>query len=306
MNSVQKEMIKLYEKQLRLPTFNNYEKVIRQLSADDGYAQFLIELMKQELAERSAAGQKRRIKAAKFPTLKTLDAFDMTRLENVNESTIQQLVSCDFKKQRQNIVMIGNPGSGKTHLSIALGMNACEAGYRVKFYTAVNLAAELAEAVQMNRLSKLEKSLSKIDLLIIDELSYLTFNRYQSEMLFQIISERSERASVIISTNLEFSQWTQLFENEMLLAALIDRVTFRSFVLNMNCSSSYRIDSTLNHDQWLKIFLSQLAHFFISEVAQFFIDKGIITALASAGGTLLVSIITLITNALVKRFKTNL
>ena len=245
MNSVQKEMIKLYAKQLRLPTFNNYEKVIRQLSADDGYAQFLIELMKQELAERSAAGQKRRIKAAKFPTLKTLDAFDMTRLENVSESTIQQLASCDFIKQRQNIVMIGNPGSGKTHLSIALGMNACEAGYRVKFYTAVNLAAELAEAVQMNRL---EKSLSKIDLLIIDELSYLTFNRYQSEMLFQIISERSERASVIISTNLEFSQWTQLFENEMLLAALIDRVTFRSFVLNMNCSSSYRIDSTLNHD----------------------------------------------------------
>ena len=306
MNSVQKEMIKLYAKQLRLPTFNNYEKVIRQLSADDGYAQFLIELMKQELAERSAAGQKRRIKAAKFPTLKTLDAFDMTRLENVSESTIQQLASCDFIKQRQNIVMIGNPGSGKTHLSIALGMNACEAGYRVKFYTAVNLAAELAEAVQMNRLSKLEKSLSKIDLLIIDELSYLTFNRYQSEMLFQIISERSERASVIISTNLEFSQWTQLFENEMLLAALIDRVTFRSFVLNMNCSSSYRIDSTLNHDYWLKIFLSQLAHFFISEVAQFFIDKGIITALASAGGTLLVSIITLITNALVKRFKTNL
>ena len=242
MNSVQKEMIRLYAKQLRLPTFNNYEKVIRQLSADDGYAQFLIELMKQEL------GQKRRIKTAKFPTLKTLDAFDMARLENVSKSTIQQLASCDFIKQRQNIVMIGNPGSGKTHLSIALGMNACEAGYRVKFYTAVNLAAELAEAVQMNRLSKLEKSLSKIDLLIIDELSYLTFNRYQSEMLFQIISERSERASVIISTNLEFSQWTQLFENEMLLAALIDRVTFRSFVLNMNCSSSYRIDSTLNHD----------------------------------------------------------
>ena len=90
MNSVQKEMIRLYAKQLRLPTFNNYEKVIRQLSADDGYAQFLIELMKQELAERSAAGQKRRIKTAKFPTLKTLDAFDMARLENVSKNTIQQ------------------------------------------------------------------------------------------------------------------------------------------------------------------------------------------------------------------------
>ena len=100
-------------------------------------------------------------------------------------------------------------------------MNACEAGYRVKFYTAVNLAAELAEAVQMNRLSRFEKALNR-KLLIIDELSYLTFNRYQSEMLFQVISERSERSSVIITTNLELSEWTQLFDNEMMLAALID------------------------------------------------------------------------------------
>ena len=124
-------------------------------------------------------------------------------------------------------------------------MNACEAGYRVKFYTAVNLASELAEAVQMKRLSRFEKALNKNELLIIDELSYLTFNRYQSEMLFQVISERSERSSVIITTNLEFSEWTQLFDNEMMLAALIDRVTFRSFVLNMNCSSSYRFDATI-------------------------------------------------------------
>ena len=166
MNSIQKETIKFYAKQLRVPTFNNYEKIIRQLSVDDSYEQFL----KQELAERSVTGQKRRIKAATFPSLKTLDEFDMTRLENVSESTVRQLASCDFIKQRQNIVMIGNPGSGKMHLSIALGMNACEAEYRVKSYTAVNLAAELAEAVQMNRLSRLEKSLSKIDLLIIDEL----------------------------------------------------------------------------------------------------------------------------------------
>ena len=98
----------------------------------------------------------------------------------------------------------------------------------------------------MNRLSRFEKALNKNELLIIDELSYLTFNRYQSEMLFQVISERSERSSVIITTNLEFSEWTQLFDNEMMLAALIDRVTFRSFVLNMNCSSSYRFDATIN------------------------------------------------------------
>lgn len=247
MNSVSKESIKLYSKQLRLPTFNNYEQVIRQLSPSDGYEEFLIQMMKTELSERAEAGQKRRIKNAKFPCLKTIDEFDVSRLENVSESTVRQLASCDFISQKQNVVMIGNPGSGKTHLSIALGMKACEAGYKVRFYTAVNLASELAEASEMNKLSRLQKNLGKYDLLIIDELSYLTFNRYQSEMLFHIISERSERASVIISTNLEFSEWTQLFENEMMLSALIDRVTYRSFVLNMNCSKSYRYESTLKN-----------------------------------------------------------
>lgn len=247
MNSVSKESIKLYSKQLRLPTFNNYEQVIRQLSPSDGYEEFLIQMMKTELSERAEAGQKRRIKNAKFPCLKTIDEFDVSRLENVSESTVRQLASCDFIGQKQNVVMIGNPGSGKTHLSIALGMKACEAGYKVRFYTAVNLASELAEASEMNKLSRLQKNLGKYDLLIIDELSYLTFNRYQSEMLFHIISERSERASVIISTNLEFSEWTQLFENEMMLSALIDRVTYRSFVLNMNCSKSYRYESTLKN-----------------------------------------------------------
>jgi len=119
----------------------------------------------------------------------------------------------------------------------------------VRFYTAVNLANELAEAVQFHRLSKLEKSLSKVDLLIIDELSYLTFNRHQSEMLFQVISERSERASIILTTNLEFSSWTDLFENEIMVAALIDRVTFRSHILNMNVKDSYRLEQTLLNGQ---------------------------------------------------------
>jgi DNA replication protein DnaC len=124
-------------------------------------------------------------------------------------------------------------------------MKACYAGFNVKFFTAVHLANELAEAVQFNRLSKLEKSLSKVDLLLIDELSYLTFNRHQSEMLFQVISERSERASIIITTNLEFSSWTDLFENEMMVAALIDRITFRSHILNMNVVDSYRLEQTI-------------------------------------------------------------
>jgi DNA replication protein DnaC len=255
-NSVQinpaKETIKLYAKQLKTPTFADYENVVRQLQPGDGYDKFLCQLMKLEVLQRQEAGQRRRIKKAGFPVMKTLDEFDYTRLEHVSESFIWELASCDFIKNRQNIVMIGNPGAGKSHLSIGLGIKACYAGFNVKFYTATNLANELAESVQFHRLSKLEKSLAKIDLLIIDELSYLTFNRYQSEMLFQVISERSERASIIVTTNLEFSRWTELFENEIMVAALIDRVTFRSHVLNMNVKESYRLEQTLSKGNEVK------------------------------------------------------
>lgn len=246
--SLTNEKIKLYARQLRLPTFTDYEEVIRQLPNDAGYDDFLADMMFRELEERSSSGVQRRIKAARFPVIKSIDEFEVNRLEHVNSSKIASLASCDFIKSKQNIVMIGNPGSGKTHLATALGINACRAGYKVKFYTAVNLAAELAEATQAARLTKFEKNMAAVDLLIVDELSYMTFNRYQSEMLFQIISERSERASVIITTNLEFSQWTQLFENEMMVAAMIDRLTYRSHILNMNCSSSYRMD---NHGRFL-------------------------------------------------------
>nr|WP_305852206.1 ATP-binding protein [Sporolactobacillus inulinus] len=144
--------------------------------------------------------------------------------------------------------MIGNPGSGKAHTSIGIGMKACQAGFTVKFYTAAGLANELAEAHQYNRLAKFEKSLSKIDLLILDELSYLTFNRHQSEMLFQVISDRSERASIIVTTNLEFSRWTELFENEIMVTALIDRLTFRSHILDMNVDDSFRLLQTKNEN----------------------------------------------------------
>jgi DNA replication protein DnaC len=240
-----KETIKLYAKQLRTPSFSNYENIVRQLTPGESYDKFLSELMKTELRQRQEGAQRRRIKKAGFPVMKTLDEFNFTRLEHVSEGYIQELASCDFVKNKQNIVMIGNPGSGKTHISLGLGMKACHGGFNVKFYTAANLANELAEALQFHRLSKTEKSLAKVDLLIIDELSYLTFNRHQSEMLFQVISERSERASIIITTNLEFSKWTELFENEIMVAALIDRITFRSHILNMNVKDSYRLEQTI-------------------------------------------------------------
>lgn len=241
-----KETIKLYAKQLRIPSFSQYEDIIRQLDNGESYEHFLSKLMQKELSARQENQQKRKVRAAKFPYFKTIDDFDFDRLEHVSKARIWELASCDFIKNRQNIVMVGNTGSGKTHTSIGLGLKACSAGFSVKFYTAANLVNELSEALQFDRLSKFEKTLAKVDLLILDELSYLTFNRHQSELLFQVVSERSERGSIILTTNLAFSSWTELFENETMVAALIDRLTFKSHILNMNVKDSYRLLQTKN------------------------------------------------------------
>jgi DNA replication protein DnaC len=233
------DVICLYAKQLRIPSFSRYREVLRQ-NEQMGYEDFLIAMMKQELASRSANQQKRRIKQAGFPHQKSLEELDLKLFIHLEEAFIYELASCDFIRNRQNILLIGNPGSGKTHLSIALGLKACQAGFRVKFTTAATLATMLVEAREQRKLLKLENQIQRSDLLIIDELSYISFNRHQSELLFKIISDRAEKSSVIISTNLEFSRWTELFENPTLVAALVDRLTFRSYVLNMN-NQSYRI-----------------------------------------------------------------
>ena len=237
--NVNAEAIELYTKLLRMPTFNRYDDVLRQIGSDKSYEKFLLELLKTEVASRKENNQKRKIKAAKFPYIKTIDELDMSRFKHLDEAFIHQLASCDFVNKRQNIVMIGNTGNGKSHLSIAIGIKACLQGMNVRFYTAANLSNELVEAQEYKKLLKLEKQLANVDLLIIDELSYLTFNRHQSELLFKVVSDRAEKRSVIVSTNLKFSEWTSMFESDTMVSALIDRLTFRSHVLNMN-GDSYR------------------------------------------------------------------
>jgi DNA replication protein DnaC len=235
-----KELIRLYAKQLRLPTIAKYEPIMRHATEDGmGYEDFLCELLANEVATRQENQLKRRIKAAGFPLAKSLDEFDFKALEHVEEALVWQLATGDFVANRENVIMIGNPGTGKTHLAIGLGMRICKAGYKVRFYTAAQLANELAEAQEYHHLSKVEKQLSKIDLLILDELSYLSFNKHHSELLFQVLSERSERTSVMITTNLEFSRWVEFFQDTVLTAALVDRLTFRAHILNMN-GTSYR------------------------------------------------------------------
>jgi len=238
------EQICLYAKQLRLPTFTKYDEVIRQADPNLGYGGFLMEMMRCELEKRQENQMLNRLAKAAFPFEKTLDEFQMEHLNpSVSPGFINELASCDFIKKRENIIMIGPPGRGKTHLSIALGMKACYAGFKVLFKNAAELSTQLVEAKDTYKLEKLQKTIAKADLLILDELSYISFNRHQSELLFQVISERSEKKSTIVTTNLPFSQCTTLFENDTMVSALIDRLTFHSHILDMN-GVSYRLEQS--------------------------------------------------------------
>lgn len=238
------EQIRMLARQLKIPTFGNYSDILRQCKSDADFSDLLLELMLAESASRQENQTKRRLKAAGFPFQKTLDEFDMSQLnDSVTPVFLRELASCRFIQERKNVVMIGNPGRGKTHIAIALGIRACLQGFRVLFKNASTLSVELTEARDNYQLGKLERQLEKTDLLILDELSYLSFNRYESDLLFKVLSDRSERTSTIVTTNLPFSRWTELFENTTMVSALVDRLTFRSHVLDMN-GPSYRLRET--------------------------------------------------------------
>ena len=247
------EQIKLLAKQLSLPTFANYRDILRQSATNADFSELLLDLLMAEAGARQENQHRRRLKAAGFPYQKSQDDFNFSQLnESVSPVFLRELASCKFIDEHKNIVMIGNPGRGKTHISISLGLVACLQGYRVLFKNAASLFTELTEARDTYQLGRIERLLEKTDLLILDELSYMSFNRYESELLFKVISERSERSSTIVTTNLPFSRWTELFENDTMVSALVDRLTFRSHVLDMN-GPSYRLltaqaDAACSHD----------------------------------------------------------
>ncbi|NMB04421.1 MAG: ATP-binding protein [Tissierellia bacterium] len=241
------DQIRLYARHLRIPTFAEYQDILRRMKPDDTFDELLLECMKAESIQRQENQNRRRLKAAAFPYHKVLDDLDVTRYAgSISALFLNELASCQFITDKKNIVMIGNPGRGKTHLAIALGLKACALGFDVLFKNAAALSTELMEAKDNYTLGRLEKRIQKAELLIIDELSYISFNRHQSELLFKVISERTERGSVIVTTNLSFSQWTELFENTAMVAALVDRLTFQSYILDMN-GESYRLEQSLKN-----------------------------------------------------------
>jgi DNA replication protein DnaC len=204
------------------------------------FERFLLRLCERELSERQQRAMERRIKAAKFQSLKTIESFKFDAQPDINEPLIRELLVGEFIGQRENVLLIGNSGTGKTHLATALGLAACHDGRRVRFFGVTALVTGLLEAREDRRLERLFKQLSRFDLLILDELGYVPFTKAGSELLFEVVSRAYEQQSVIVTTNLPFEQWAEVCGSERLTGAMLDRLTHRVHIIEAN-GESYRL-----------------------------------------------------------------
>ena len=232
-------------KTLKLPTFlREYDKLARQCAAEGlDHVQFLARLVELELIDRERRMIERRIKAAKFPATKSLDSFDFKAIPKLNKMQVLELARCNWIERRENVIALGPSGTGKTHIALGLGLAACQKGMPVAFVTAAALVNELMEARDEKRLLRLQRQLSKVSLLIIDELGFVPLSKTGAELLFELISQRYERGSTLITSNLPFEEWTETFGTERLTGALLDRLTHHVNILEMN-GESYRLNQS--------------------------------------------------------------
>ena len=215
-----------------------FEKLAREAGeADETYEQYLLRLTELEVAARQTNALKARIKQAAFPVLKDFDTFDFTVTASPPKQKILELARGEWIDQRFNCCLIGSAGTGKTHVAVSLGLAACRQGRRVRFFTAAALVNQLEKAQKQYQLDRFLSKLDKADLLICDELGYLSFTRTGAELLFQVFADRYERASLLITSNLPFSEWTQIFQGERMTAALLDRLTHHCHIFEMNGES---------------------------------------------------------------------
>ena len=229
-------------KALKLPTFlREYAKVAAECAKDRAdHPKFLLRLAELELLDRERRLVERRIRAAHFPAVKSLDTFDFTAIPSLNKMLVLDLARCDYINAHDNIIALGNSGTGKTHVALALGLAACQRGLSVGFMTAAGLVHQLMEARDERRLLRLQAQLASLKLLIIDELGYVPLSQTGAELLFEVFSQRHERGSTIVNSNLPFEDWTSVFGAERLTGALLDRLTHHVQILEMN-GESYRL-----------------------------------------------------------------
>lgn len=234
-------LLRHHLKTLRLPTMlGEYAKLGREAAdKDESYEAYLLKLTELEVCQRGANAITARVKNAGFPVLKDLETFDFTLTPQIARQKVLELARCEWIDQKNNLCCVGNSGTGKTHLAIALGQAACRVGRRVKFSTAQALVNQLEEAQKTYRLERMLTALGKIELLIVDELGYISFSRSGAELLFQVFADRYERGSILITSNLPFGEWGSIFQGDRMTAALLDRLTHRCHIFEMN-GESYR------------------------------------------------------------------
>lgn len=228
-------------KRLRMPAaLKEYSSIASQaLQQQCSYEQYLLNVSKRELDERTNNRIKYLLKQAKFPKVKTLSDFDFSKTE-IQKEAILQICSGNFLADAENIIFFGCPGSGKTHLATSIGRELCLKGRKVLFHTGCSLLQELVKAKNNLTLTRFFKKLESYELVIIDELGYIPFDKTEGDLLFQFISHRYEQKSLLITTNLAFSEWDSLFKDEMVATAAIDRLVHHSQIFNFSEYSSYR------------------------------------------------------------------
>lgn len=246
MTDVTIDLLKSQLRQLRLPTMGReFEKLARDaVSNNQSFAQLLLRLTEQELAARAANAIIARIKEAAFPVEKDFDTYDFSVMPQLPKPKLLDLARCEWIQQKWNCCLVGSHGTGKTHLATALGLAACRDGLRVRFFTAAELVSRLEKEQKQYTLDRFLTQLDRAHLLICDELGYVTMSRCGVELLFRVFADRYERGSILVTTNLPFGEWGQIFQGERMTAALLDRLTHHSHIFEMN-GESYRFRESM-------------------------------------------------------------
>ena len=253
MNDVPEILLAHHLKALKLPTFlREHQKLARQCAAEGmDHVRYLARLVELELIDRERRMVERRIKGAKFPTVKSLDSFDFSAIPKLNKMQVMELARCEWINRRENVIALGPSGTGKTHVALGLGLAACQKGLSVGFTTAASLVSEMMEARDERRLLRVQKQMAAVKLLIIDELGFVPLSKTGAELLFELISQRYERGATLITSNLPFDEWTETFGSERLTGALLDRLTHHVSILEMN-GESYRLANSTARKQQQK------------------------------------------------------